>query len=437
MREWEWTAPAGMRRSPRISEEKLRRAAKAAVTPKWEICELYGGRLLATIKGIRPRHAIRSRGPRVIENPEYAFGGQRTMYSLIERIYSGVGKEAEWPGILDHLNEAVGAELTLIFSPVVGSGATASARTPQKLVQDFLGYYASVNVLAEPCDAMFATGEVRYSHWAVADNEFERSEFYNDFFQRHNVFYSMGLKVPLGAGAEAYLSCQRPRAKGPFEEHEGMVYATLLPHLRRAQGLHARFRQLDTQSKGLEASLDLYGHAVLGFDCFGGLAFCTETASALVGQGSGIRITGGGLRFAKTGDGAALRHLLGATLSGGPGGAVCLSRVGASPLRVTVSPYRGSLLGGTSVLAALVFLQDSSRTPPSRSTSMRALYGLTPTECRVADLLLEGLETGEVAERLRITPETARFHVKRILTKTGTRRRSELMRLMLSLPHTP
>jgi DNA-binding CsgD family transcriptional regulator len=65
---------------------------------------------------------------------------------------------------------------------------------------------------------------------------------------------------------------------------------------------------------------------------------------------------------------------------------------------------------------------------------MRQLYGLTPAEARVANLLLEGLEVREAAERLGITLETARFHLKRVLAKTGTRRQTELLRLMLSLP---
>ena len=356
---------------------------------------------------------------------------------LIERIYDGVGKENAWPEILDSLNEAVGAEQTLIFSPVVGSGAVVSTSTPLKLVQDFLDHYAGVNVLAGPCDRMFQPGEVRYSHWALPDSEFERSEFYSDFFQSHNVFYSMGLKLRLEAGTEAYLNCQRPKAKGPFEEREGLVYATLLPHLRRALGLHAQFRQMDTRSKGLETSLEMYGHAVLGLDCRGRVVLCTESAAELVGQCAALGITRARLRFAKAGDGAKLQHLLAATLSGGPGGAVWLNRIGASPLRVTVCPYRGALPGTTSALAALIFLSDSSRKSPSRATSLRMLYDLTPTECRVADLLLEGLETRELAQRLSVTLETARFHVKRILTKTGARRQSEFIRFMLSLPHLP
>ena len=65
---------------------------------------------------------------------------------------------------------------------------------------------------------------------------------------------------------------------------------------------------------------------------------------------------------------------------------------------------------------------------------MRQLYGLTPSEARVANLLLEGCEVREVAERHGITLETCRFNVKRVLAKTGTRRQSELSRLMMSLP---
>jgi DNA-binding CsgD family transcriptional regulator len=68
---------------------------------------------------------------------------------------------------------------------------------------------------------------------------------------------------------------------------------------------------------------------------------------------------------------------------------------------------------------------------------MKMLYGLTPTESRLADLLLEGLDVRGAAQRLGITIETARFHLKRVLAKTDTRRQTELMRLMLSLPGAP
>jgi DNA-binding CsgD family transcriptional regulator len=96
--------------------------------------------------------------------------------------------------------------------------------------------------------------------------------------------------------------------------------------------------------------------------------------------------------------------------------------------------YQSHSLNNYGQLAALVFVSDPEAATPSRSEILRRLYGLTPAEARIADLLASGSEVGEVAARSGITLETARFHVKRVLNKTGARRQTELVRLMLSLP---
>jgi DNA-binding CsgD family transcriptional regulator len=104
------------------------------------------------------------------------------------------------------------------------------------------------------------------------------------------------------------------------------------------------------------------------------------------------------------------------------------------PLQVAVSPFCPGTLLDEPQATALIQFSDPSAAPRSRAAVLRALYGLTPTESRLADLLLQGLEVREAADRLGTTLETARFHVKRVLGKTGARRQTELMRLMLSLP---
>jgi DNA-binding CsgD family transcriptional regulator len=83
---------------------------------------------------------------------------------------------------------------------------------------------------------------------------------------------------------------------------------------------------------------------------------------------------------------------------------------------------------------SLVFVSDPSAITRSRSAALRALYALTPAESRLADLLLQGLDVSQAAERMRTTLATTRFQLKRVQAKTATRRQSELMRLMLSLP---
>jgi DNA-binding CsgD family transcriptional regulator len=56
--------------------------------------------------------------------------------------------------------------------------------------------------------------------------------------------------------------------------------------------------------------------------------------------------------------------------------------------------------------------------------------GLTRTEERMLALIVEGLDTIIAAKRLGIAPTTARTHLQRLFTKTGTARQSELVRFV-------
>lgn len=83
---------------------------------------------------------------------------------------------------------------------------------------------------------------------------------------------------------------------------------------------------------------------------------------------------------------------------------------------------------------ALIFISDPDALPASRAAILCNLHGLAPAECRLADLLLQGLELAATAERLHITDSTARFMLKSVFRKTETHRQSELIRFLLCLP---
>jgi DNA-binding CsgD family transcriptional regulator len=55
--------------------------------------------------------------------------------------------------------------------------------------------------------------------------------------------------------------------------------------------------------------------------------------------------------------------------------------------------------------------------------------GLTSREVDVLVLVAQGLTNKDVAKRLFLSPRTVGSHVARLLAKTGTRRRSELVEL--------
>jgi DNA-binding CsgD family transcriptional regulator len=85
-------------------------------------------------------------------------------------------------------------------------------------------------------------------------------------------------------------------------------------------------------------------------------------------------------------------------------------------------------------LAAVVIKDPHARLHASTSSrrELAELYGLTRAEERLLHFILDGLGLFEAAERLGVSRNTARTHMKRIYAKTGTHRQAELMR---SLTH--
>jgi DNA-binding CsgD family transcriptional regulator len=380
----------------------------------------------------------------MFENPEQAFGGTARLLALIESIYAAVNDPSLWPSILDRFAEAAHGNQTFMFTdtsdPAIPSAMIGSKTDPATLTL-LLDYYGSINIFAKPAHAVFRDGDIRYSHLVVPDAELERSEFYNDFFKPFDMHYSYGVNVPLAQQAPVYISCQRPKYQPAFSEREGLVLKVLMPHVQRAFSLHQQLSAMRSGISGLESALDSLEHAVFGLNREGRVVLSNRRAETIVRTGDAICLVKGVLSTVFPEQNRRLRASLSDALStlGGSGlsaGASLLvdRKSGKNPLRVTVTPIVFRLPGSSAQIAALVFVSDPASVPQSRGATLRALYALTPSEARVADLLLQGLETRDVANRLGLTLETARFHVKRILAKTGVKRQTELMRMMLSLP---
>ncbi len=83
-----------------------------------------------------------------------------------------------------------------------------------------------------------------------------------------------------------------------------------------------------------------------------------------------------------------------------------------------------------------VFLNDPDLGSASAKDVLKKLYGFTRAEARWASCLLGGLSLEESGERLGITLNTARTHLKRIFLKTSTNRQGELIRVLLGSPAT-
>lgn len=83
-------------------------------------------------------------------------------------------------------------------------------------------------------------------------------------------------------------------------------------------------------------------------------------------------------------------------------------------------------------IAAVAFVNDPLRSQRPAEAVLRELYGLTSAECRVALLLCDAHNPRAIAEIIGVTENTVRSQVKSIYSKTGVKRQSELVRLLLN-----
>jgi DNA-binding response OmpR family regulator/DNA-binding CsgD family transcriptional regulator len=81
----------------------------------------------------------------------------------------------------------------------------------------------------------------------------------------------------------------------------------------------------------------------------------------------------------------------------------------------------------------LLVIDTEQRTKVSGDTLVR-LYNLTPSETRVALMLIDGKRLDQIAEELDVAQTTVVFHLKNLFRKTDTNRQADLVRVLLSVP---
>ncbi|MEZ0170919.1 response regulator [Microvirga sp. TS319] len=105
---------------------------------------------------------------------------------------------------------------------------------------------------------------------------------------------------------------------------------------------------------------------------------------------------------------------------------------GGRPYLVLVPGQRFSANERPEAVVLLV-IDTEQRTKVSGDTLVR-LYNLTPSETRVALLLIDGKRLDQIAEELEVAQTTVVFHLKNLFRRTETNRQADLVRVLLSVP---
>jgi DNA-binding CsgD family transcriptional regulator len=271
--------------------------------------------------------------------------------------------------------------------------------------------------------------------------KFRKSKFYNDFFLKHKIEWA-GAAVVFGPeGSAPGLAVTRQKSGQPFDARDKELLRQLLPHLGRVFKVYRAFSALRDRKAAGQHALDLMGAACVTLDQLGKVLSVNRRAEALIADGTSLRIKDRRLLSVLTVEQRALDTCLlkacacGAGKSTDPGtGAVVLHSAQARSLYVSVLPYhsRWPLLEGRP--SALLFITTPEEQGQGDHRLWQTMFALSPAECRVAEMMKQGLEVGEISEAIRIKVDTVRYYQKCIYRKIGVRGQSQMIRLLTRLP---
>jgi DNA-binding NarL/FixJ family response regulator len=105
------------------------------------------------------------------------------------------------------------------------------------------------------------------------------------------------------------------------------------------------------------------------------------------------------------------------------------------PLHILVSPlsaYQENY--GQNLATSILFIFENLGDTKTIEKVLIDLYSLSPSEAKIAAMLMQTPNLEEIAKELNITYNTARTHIKRIYQKTGTNRLPSLIHLFVTGP---
>ena len=267
-----------------------------------------------------------------------------------------------------------------------------------------------------------------------------KTEFYGVFMERAGWLYSDGGIFFAEGTGRGVITTGRTANQGPCSRESVDLFQRLMPHLTQAFRIRARLFDVESRMSVLADAVDRLAAGVVLLDDRGGVIHVNAAARAMIDERDGLVLTRLGTistehpdarrRLARTiGEVSLTSRGMGTD----PGGVIAVPRPsGRRPYRLVVTPlaFEGAENASRRPFAA-VFVGDPEREPRLPEEHLADEYGLTPAESRIAARLATGRALSDIADELEITINTARTHVKRIHAKTGTRRLTELVALVL------
>ena len=363
---------------------------------------------------------------------------------IIAAIYRTVENPDHWSGALRAIVEKVGGDKAIVFSAHMDK-AEGGLWALHEIDQQAVDIYQSRFANCDPrrlagIEKSVLDGRVMIQNQLFTRNEderFKRTEYYNEFDVPFELYDCLGFAQPLGWNGYTPLIClsifHRPQGS-EFGSTAARRLADLKPHIEQAFALRSRIA-CNAHASTARALVQILNDPAVLLDRDFRILAVNLPAEKVLSAGRFLNSIHGQLQ--RTAANSYLFSLLNAAFrqdgDAGPSNAASTDIRHGNACVYNVMPVNLNWPEGGSRDHVIITMRIRDRHRPVDWPLVRAVYGLTVAETKVASLIIDGLRPEGISATLSITRETLRTHIKRVLNKTGNHKQSEFVRTMLTL----
>lgn len=359
----------------------------------------------------------------------------QSMAELLDVIYDCALEHERWEESLQKIAEAFGANnVSLItrYGPMEGMGVvvsrdgklyTASPTSPFHLASPFQG---------------LVLGQLVSVQDFLSEAQWRESEYYKQWCAPYDVYYILAVDFEVAGRGVFSLRMTRPRDAGTYSQEEKKICSCLVKHLQRGIGMYQGMRKNQEIGSLYRQAMSQMMVGLIVLDAEGKVLEYNKSADRVLRSNDGLEVRNGKLHARWKDEDEELQNLLSGAIENSEdlavADAIAITRPSGKPSwGLLVKPIEHlSWMGKKGTPALAIYVRDPDGMMEAPSYLAQQLFHLTPSEAVLSIQLCNGLSLEEAAKELGIKHNTARAHLRAIFSKTGARRQTELVRMLLN-----
>ena len=375
--------------------------------------------------------------------PTIPSSADERLLRAVEAIYDAAPDPSRWPQALGAIADYFGdVGAILIWHRSDGSFGTIVSEPLAEAQRDYErnGWAArDIKAIRAREYGYFFNGEPFADRHIGFDEEMRNHPCSVEFFDKHGLGFIGGVAVSPDPHVGVALSVQRnSRTKPQFSDIELEELRKISRHIEKSLRLSVRLLNAEVANLGLGEALSRIGIGVFVLDSLGGVIFSNPTAQRLLGDT--LYLSQGRLRIRGVAKNADLDEAVASAIRTTPPDVLAdpkpiLVQSDERRLAIYLLPVFQPAIAQQFLThtSAFVLVIEQKLDEPADPAIVRDLFGLTLGEARIAAIIGAGLTPKDAAERLGIAEDTARTVLKRVFSKVGVSRQSELTAMLAKM----